>query len=251
MVSSAEQLNDPLRNNGLPIGSELGMDHLQSPAEACRWRLVSASPLIVGNNVEARVSTNMMRRRSGFAMTKGASDKLIALHSSECIYYLCIRLVQPSASFRNDMYYSQDVAGPSLRVVYRSCNVRRSETNLERASMQDSMLLRHHFIATWYAPNTSAPLQCAPSKTFGQVDKSVQNDLAVQKPLMTRVIFWSRLRDIITEYSAPDAQLTGPLSQVRSQGRDPTSAHLSARNIGAQALDWPKGGCLARMLQSA
>jgi hypothetical protein len=38
MVSSAEQLNEPLRNDGLPIGSELGMDHLQSSAEACRWR---------------------------------------------------------------------------------------------------------------------------------------------------------------------------------------------------------------------
>jgi hypothetical protein len=103
-------------------------------------RLVSASPLIVGNNVEARVSTNMMRRRSGFAMTKEASDRLIALHSSECIDYLCIRLVQPCASFHNDMYYSQDVAGPSLRVVYRSCNVRKSETNQERASMQDGMV---------------------------------------------------------------------------------------------------------------
>jgi hypothetical protein len=83
-------------------------------------------------------------------MTKEAPDRLIAMHSSECIDYLCIRLVQPCASFHNDMYYSQDVVGPSLRVVYRSCNVRKSETNLERASMQDSMLLRHHFITTWY-----------------------------------------------------------------------------------------------------
>jgi hypothetical protein len=56
-------------------------------------RLVSASPLIVGNNVEARVSTNMMRRRRGFAMTKEAPDRLVAMHSSECIDYLCIRLV--------------------------------------------------------------------------------------------------------------------------------------------------------------